>query len=78
MIRRLVRQAESSDIQQEWSQIKKEYFWNSAGSARKINEDRHDDECIGTGQEKNEGRIKLLKTNSRQNRDLYKQIKKDA
>jgi len=54
MIRRLVRLAESSDKRQEWSQIKKTYFCNRTSSARKINEDWHNDECISTGQ----GRMK--------------------
>ena len=45
---------------------------------RKRNEDWCDGECISIGQEKNEARMKLLNRNTVQNRELYKQKRKEA
>jgi hypothetical protein len=45
---------------------------------RKRNEDWYGGECISIGQEKNEARMKLLNGNTRQNRELNKQKRKEA
>jgi hypothetical protein len=82
VIRKLVRQAEFSDIKQEGvikKCISETALWVLGQERRKRNEHWYDDECISIGQEKkNEARMKLLNRNTRQNRELYKQKRKEA
>jgi len=44
----------------------------------KRNGDWYDGECISIGQEKDAARMKLLSRNTRQNRELYKQKRREA
>ena len=82
MTTRLMRQNVSSDIEQEWSHIRKcisETAQEVLGQERrKRNEDWCDDGCISMGLETNDARMRLLNRNTTQNRELYKQKRKEA
>jgi hypothetical protein len=53
-------------------------LWVLGQEKRKRNEDWYYDRCISIGQEKIEARMKLLNRNTRQNRELYKQKRKET